>query len=306
MPKHTAKLAILFADICGSTKLYDQLGDELARRLVASCIACMVAELAANQGTLIKTIGDEIMCTFPSAEQGLWAASAMQCAVKKSTFEGGVALHIRIGFHYGEVICEEGDVFGDTVNVAARVAGAARANQIMTTQSVVNALPLKLQAQTHQIMSAEFKGKDEQYLIYLVSWGKEDEDEQNTSFLHAPVVRNNMSTANELVLRYGNKQLVVNKNCNSVIFGRADDCDVVVQNSYVSRQHARFEHRFGKFVVVDQSTNGTFIRPDNGSVIRITREEMILQGKGFISLGLDNFDDPSNLIEFSLIANLKA
>ena len=58
MPKHTAKLAILFADICGSTKLYDQLGDQLARRLVASCIACMVAELVANQGTLIKTIGD--------------------------------------------------------------------------------------------------------------------------------------------------------------------------------------------------------------------------------------------------------
>lgn len=303
MPKHTAKLAILFADICGSTKLYDHLGDELARRLVASCLNCMVAELAANQGTLIKTIGDEIMCTFPSAEQALSAASAMQCAVKKSTFEGGVSLHIRIGFHYGEVICEAGDVFGDTVNVAARVASAARANQIMTTQSVVNALPPRLQDQTHQIMSAEFKGKEEQYLIYLVSW-EEDDDEQNTHF-SMPVMRNDLSTYNELALRYENQQIVVNKNCKSVIFGRADNCDVVVKNSFVSRQHARFEYHFGKFVVVDQSSNGTFIRPDNGSVIRITREEMILQGKGFISLGIANFDDPSKLIEFSIIANPK-
>lgn len=298
MSKHTAKLAVLFADICGSTKLYDTLGDELARRLVASCIARMVAPLAANQGTLIKTIGDEIMCTFPSAEQALSAASAMQYSVTSTKFENGIALHIRIGFHYGEVICEAGDVFGDTVNVAARVAGAARANQIMTTQSVVNALPLKLQAKTHQIMVAEFKGKDEQYLIYLVSWENDDE-EQNTRF-SVPVIRSEPATYNELYLRYDNKQVIVNKNCKSLIFGRADNCDVVVQNSYVSRQHARFEYHFGKFVVVDQSTNGTFIRPDNGSVIHITREEMILQGKGLISLGLDNFDDPNKLIEFSI------
>jgi pSer/pThr/pTyr-binding forkhead associated (FHA) protein len=75
---------------------------------------------------------------------------------------------------------------------------------------------------------------------------------------------------------------------------------VVVHNSYVSRQHARFELRFSKFVVVDQSTNGTFIRPDNGSVIHITREDMILQGKGLISLGVDNFNDTDKLIEFSV------
>jgi adenylate cyclase len=298
MSKHTAKLAVLFADICGSTKLYDNLGDELARRLIASCIARMVTSLAAHQGTLIKTIGDEIMCTFPSAEQALDAASAMQYSVTNTKFENGITLHIRIGFHYGDVIYEAGDVFGDTVNVAARVAGAARANQIMTTQSVVNALPLKLQAKTHQIMAAEFKGKDEQYLIYLVSWENDDE-EQNTRF-SAPVIRNDPTTYHELHLCYGDKQIIVNKNRKSVIFGRADDCDVIVQNSYVSRQHVRFELRFGKFIVVDQSTNGTYIRPDNGSVIRITREDMILQGKGLISLGLDNFDDASKLIEFSI------
>jgi len=143
MSKHTAQLAVLFADICGSTKLYDTLGDTLARRVVASCIARLLAPLADHQGTLIKTIGDEIMCTFPSAEQALCAANAMQYSVTSAPFENDISLHIRIGFHYGEVICEAGDVFGDTVNVAARVAGAARANQIMTTQAAVNALPFK-------------------------------------------------------------------------------------------------------------------------------------------------------------------
>jgi hypothetical protein len=194
-------------------------------------------------------------------------------------------------------------VFGDTVNVAARVASAARANQIMTTQSVVNALPPKLKNKTHQIMSAEFKGKEEQYLIYLVSWEENDDEEQSTRF-NIPVINNTPLTNNELSLRYGNKHLRVNKNYKSVIFGRADSCDVVVQNSFASRQHVRFELRFGKFVIVDQSTNGTYIRLENGNVIRITREEMILQGNGFISLGLDNFDDTSKLIEFSITSNL--
>jgi len=298
MSKYTAKLAVLFADICGSTKLYDTLGDDPARRVVASCIAQMLAPLADYQGTLIKTIGDEIMCTFPSAAQALDAASAMQYSVTNAHFENGIALNIRIGFHYGEVICEAGDVFGDTVNVAARVAGAARANQIMTTQAVVNALPLKLQAKTHQIMVAEFKGKGEQYLIYMVTW-KDDDETESTRF-SIPVTRNNSVACDELFLRYGDKQVIVNKNCKSVVFGRADNCDVVVHNSYVSRQHARFELRFSKFVVVDQSTNGTFIRPDNGSVIHITREDMILQGKGLISLGVDNFNDADKLIEFSV------
>jgi len=64
MSAQTNKIAILFADICGSTALYEKLGDLLARQLIARCISIMKGTLSTHNGTLIKTIGDEILCTF--------------------------------------------------------------------------------------------------------------------------------------------------------------------------------------------------------------------------------------------------
>lgn len=172
----TKKLAVLFADICGSTSLYDHIGDDLARHFTANCIKTMVSQISPNKGTLIKTIGDEILCTFPTAKSALNAACAMQNAVKNSMADSKQPLSIRIGFHYGVVICEANDVFGDTVNVAARVAGIAKADQIMTTAAVYAALPATLQNQTRQFKNADLKGKQDQYEIYWVLW-KEDNNE---------------------------------------------------------------------------------------------------------------------------------
>jgi class 3 adenylate cyclase len=171
----TKNLAVLFADICGSTSLYDNLGDDLARHFTANCIKTMISEISPYKGTLIKTIGDEIMCTFPNAEFALSAACAMQNAVKNSMAQSKQPLSIRIGFHYGLVICEANDVFGDTVNVAARVAGLAKADQIMTTAAVYAVLPKALQNKTRQFISANLKGKQKEYEIYWVLWKKDNE-----------------------------------------------------------------------------------------------------------------------------------
>ena len=161
MPQHVEKLAVLFADICGSTALYENFGDDFARKIISRCIDTMTGKISAYQGKLIKTIGNEIMVTFPSAEAALHAACAMQLAVVNERPSDGVPLQIRIGFNYGEVVKESDDVFGNTVNVAARVAAITRAGQVLATQAVVNALPPNLQNRLRQIMRAEFKGKQE-------------------------------------------------------------------------------------------------------------------------------------------------
>ncbi len=164
------KLAVLFADISGSSELYERLGDERALLAVEQCIGIMTGELPAFQGSLVKVIGDEIMCTFPTAENAFHAACAMQRAVENGKYEDDTPMHIRIGFHFGEVIRESGDVFGDTVNVAARVAAITRASQIIVTQAVVDELPQALRDMTRQVMRAEFKGKQAQFDIYMVIW----------------------------------------------------------------------------------------------------------------------------------------
>lgn len=297
MPQSIDKLAVLFADISGSTALYESRGDEVARRLIAQCIAVMLREVQIHRGTLIKTIGDEIMCTFASAEDALLAACAMQNAVEKGRFEGGCPMHIRVGFHYGDVIREEGDVFGDTVNVAARVAAITRASQIMTTQAVVDALTPESREKTRQIMRTEFKGKQEQFDISLVVW---EMDDMMSTRIGTPAFRKTPDNFDELLLRYRDQILKVNKERRSVVLGRGDACDIVAMNNFASRQHMRIELRFGKFVAIDQSTNGTYLRFDDGQVARIAREEIILHGAGSISMGQSYTDNPADLVEFSV------
>jgi adenylate cyclase len=296
MPSKIEKLAVLFADICGSTALYERLGDTLARQLIAKCIKLMTSKVTAHQGTLIKTIGDEIMCTFPSTEAAMHAACAMQHALENERSDDMHRMHIRIGFHYGDVICESNDVYGDTVNVAARVASVTRANQIMATLAAINMLPPDLREKTRPIFRAEFKGKQEQFEIFQITW--EDDDMLRTR-IGTPKFRTPQEHTLELGLRYRDQSFKINEQNKSLLIGREEVCDICVQNTFASRQHARIELRFGKFIITDQSTNGTFIRFSDGSVIRLTREDTLLRGSGSISLGQPYSDNPGDLIEFS-------
>ena len=121
--QQTVTLAIVFADISESTRLYDVMGDTQARELVAQCLGVMTGVVHERRGTVIKTIGDELMCTFPRAGSAVAAARGMQEAVSKDLPDLNPStpkdLTIRIGIHYGPAIVDGGDVFGDAVNVAA-------------------------------------------------------------------------------------------------------------------------------------------------------------------------------------------
>ncbi len=298
MQEQTQQLAIVFADIVGSTALYDNLGDIVARRLMASCLATLSAVVKQHHGVVVKTIGDEIMCSFPSAQAGLQAACAMQMALQNTVFEGNTKMQIRAGCHFGKVICEAGDVFGDTVNVAARVASTARANQIMTSLAVVEAISADLRSKTHRIMSAEFKGKQTEYDIYIVAWNTDDTE---GTHIQAPQVQVPQESNSSLQLSYASRQFCVNKERKNLSLGRSEVCDLVINSSLASRQHAAIEMRFGKFFVVDQSANGTYIRTSDGSVKHISRQEMLLQGHGQISLGIAFSENPVELIQFSIV-----
>jgi len=297
MPKHTEKLAVMFADICGSTALYDQLGDEMARRLITKCIAMMADMTAACQGTLVETIGDEIMCTFLSAENAMSAACAMQNTIENDNNCEEYPMHLRIGLHLGDVICDSGIVYGDTINVAARVASITRASQILTTLAAVNSLPPDLRDKTQQIMRADVKGKQEQLDIFRVIW---EDDEEVVTRIGKPTYRKPQEGESELRIQYRDQLCKINSHNKSVVLGRQESCDILVKNDFASRQHARIEFRFGKFVIADQSTNGTFIRFADGTLVRLGREELVLHNSGSISLGQSYSDNPRDLVEFSI------
>lgn len=298
MSAQTQKLAILFADISGSTALYEKLGDQKARHLIARCLFILKGALKTHNGTLIKTIGDEILCTFPSAEVAMNAACEMQRAVKTDNQSSEHPMYIRIGFNYGDVLLEEGDIYGDAVNTAARVAEITRANQIMTTLAVANALPLSVHDKIRKIQRADLRGKQEQQDIYQVMWELED---MGSTRIGMSAYRKPQVESNELKLTYRNQTYTLNDSNKKLNLGRDDSCTIIVKNDFVSRQHATVEFRSGNFILSDHSSNGTYIR--NGEVIiRLDREDTPLRGKGHISLGQYYADNPGDLIEFNLSA----
>jgi|CXWL01.1.fsa_nt_gi class 3 adenylate cyclase len=300
MPKHVEKLAVLFADVCGSTALYEKLGDNVARKMIADCLQTLADKVLVHQGKIIKTLGDEIMAIFASAEDAFLAACAMQTAVKNELPANGASMFIRIGFNYGEVIKESNDVFGNTVNVAARVAAITRAGQIMSTREVLNVLPVGLQHRMRLIMRAEFKGKRDHQDVYQVI---EDQEDMEATRCGMPAYRKPPENDNEVVLRYRNHSIRVNNNHRGVSLGREEFCNIVVKNSLASRLHTQIELRLGKFFIADQSTNGTYLRFNDGSTVHIIRQEALLTGGGSISLGQSFADNPDELIEFSIAAS---
>lgn len=170
----TRNMAVMFADICGSTALYDQLGNESALNMITRTVNLMKQEIAKHKGTLIKTIGDEVMCTFPNAALAADAARAMHFAIDMRKPGGEQAIALRIGIHFGEVILKANDVFGDTVNVAARIASITRARQTMTSQELVDVLPQRFEDKIVPVTRASFRGKQDTTAVFQLLWETDD------------------------------------------------------------------------------------------------------------------------------------
>ena len=207
MEQPTTTLAILFADISGSTRLYETLGDALARQRVADCLSVLTEAIQQCGGTVIKTIGDEVMSTFPSAEVAVRAACAMQESLAERAALSKTPLTIRVGLHYGPALIEAGDVFGDVVNLAARIVGLAKANQILTSRQTVDSLPETMRTMTRHVDRAPLKGKQEVTDIYEVIWREDELTRMEGPSLSPPSTTSGV----RLSLRFRGKELEVNQ-----------------------------------------------------------------------------------------------
>lgn len=297
MSQQTESLAILFADISGSTMLYETLGNARARQMIVRCLAMMSGRLAAHRGTLIKTIGDEIMCTFPSAETALRAACDMQDAVESGKPGGDTPMYIRIGFNYGEVIREGYDVHGDAVNVAARITQVARARQVLATTAAVEALPPDLRHRARHIRRASIKGRQEPLDLFQIGWRADDGDRVRVGI---PAYRKPEGQQEQLVLRHRDQQFTVGERRMTATLGRSEACAIVIHDEFVSERHAIVDYQLGKFFVSDRSDSGTYIHFSGGDTVHIVGEYTMLRGSGVIFLGRPFSENSAGIIEFSV------
>ena len=287
-------MAVLFADIAGSTKLYDTLGDAQAKKMVDECIRLMRSIVAQYGGRVIKTIGDEVMCALPDADSGCLAATDMQLKIMELPAVSNVKRAIRAGFHAGPVIEENNDVFGDTVNLAARMAGLAKSMQIITTRATVERLSPLLQKSTRRIASLSVKGKGDDVEVCEVIWqAGEDLTMAATSTL-TPFKQS------RLHLLYGTSEMVLEQANAGIVLGRDASCEIAIADRMASRHHARIERRRDKFFLIDQSTNGTFVAFTGEAEITLRREEVMLRGEGRIAFGRSVSESREDTVGFAL------
>ena len=291
MNQTSTDLAILFADVSGSTRLYETLGDAEARAIVERCLAVVADVCKAHDGQVIKTIGDEMMTTFASADHAARAARDIQNRIAAMRASTGTAVSMHVGFHFGPVIANDGDVHGDAVNVAARMTDIAKGGQIITTSQTVTLLSIPLRAGTRDLDLLTIKGKQKDVGIFELLWQETADD--LTALSPRRVAR-----PQRVRLMHGTRMIELGETTAIFALGRDATNDVVIADRLASRMHARIERRRDNFILVDHSSNGTYVRVDSEPEIMLRREEWRLRGHGFCSFGHPHEQDPTEVLEF--------
>ena len=275
----TAQRAVLFLDVTDSTRIYESLGDARALALINELFGRLDKVVARHGGSVVKKLGDGMVCAFPDPGSAFHAACDMQMAAQGS---GPERLTIRVGFTFGPVVLSGGDVFGDTVNVCARLVALANAEQVLTTQQTVEALPEALHSRCRQMFPIRVRGRHEEIIACNVLW-RSDPDVTEINLAGAALAH-----AKETVLKitYQGELRVERAGGTGLRIGRDKENDLVVESHFASRSHARVFAREGHFVLQDRSSNGTYLlSAGNRAEILLRREEAVLSDRGWIGLG---------------------
>ena len=281
--------AILFADVTGSTTIYEKLGDKPAAKAIESCLALLREAVGAQNGRVVKNIGDEIMAVFRTAADACEAAKSMQYKVGMMAPVSGIKLAIRVGFHFGPVLEENNDFWGDAVNTAARLAGLAKATEIYTSGVTAMALPAEMRLLLRDLSAISVKGKQDELQVYAVTW-EESGDSTRLASMES-------SARFELTLhiRIGEKSLDFPADKSVLTLGRDPAADVQVREKTASRRHAKIERRGVQYYLVDESTNGTYLHVDGDREILLRRDQAMLRGNGRISFGVSGVKSEESL-----------
>ena len=295
MPKVAKTVSVLFADIKGSTQMYELLGNDRAKNLILDLIEELSEAVEENHGEVIQTIGDEVMCIFPNADDAANAAIAMHKAmdarppINERSF-GSIAVYIRI--NTGPVVREGMEIFGNVVNTAAKMKVLSKARQTLITQETRNCLSSEHAQLTRFVCSLPMKGKAGTSVIFEYIW-------ENAGLT---LMANGQPRSKEerpvLVLKCGPRLMEIDESQPEVTIGRMPSNDLILDYPRISRWHARVEHRRGKFVLIDASANGTFVRISGNEPVYLIHDEFQLYEEGIISLGREATPNSPGALHF--------
>jgi adenylate cyclase len=298
-------LTVLFADLRGSTALFETLGNAEATSVVTHCIGALSRTVSEVGGHVVKTLGDGLMAVFPTPGLALMSASQMHdvldTIVSRGSERGASAglrvLRLQIALARGEVVEMGGDCFGDAVNVSARLLDHAGDNETLVTAEVLQGLPLEQRARFRSLDRLVLRGRSEPVQVH-VAGGRRGSD------MMAPTQFGDIAQPSEpdglrLVWVDINRSFASQQ--MPVVLGRSPQATFCVDDSRVSRSHARVDWHSGSFQLTDLSYNGTYVQFADGEIVSLRRGSCTLHGSGTIGLGGSPRDPGSACVYFDVL-----
>jgi adenylate cyclase len=278
----TRETTVLFAAAIGGADLYAKAGDLAAADALGRCMNALSEAARKSGARIVKRTPDRLMALAATPDTAAEAGAALHQAMVRCLPVAGVRLALGVAFHYGPVIQKEADVFGDTVNLAARLVELAGRGQIITTEETARGLGGLYRPWIRTLYATDIKGRSEKVELVELVW-QADPDETATT-LTVPT-KKLAPAAGVITLVYRGAKLVRRRQRDSISLGRDEKCGLIVHADDASRLHCTIERKHDKFVLVDHSTNGTYVTIEGAAEVLVQREEFALAKSGFIALG---------------------
>ncbi|HEU0223753.1 MAG TPA: adenylate/guanylate cyclase domain-containing protein [Paracoccaceae bacterium] len=285
-----SEAALLLVDVTGSTRLYEEVGDSAAFDQIGQFLARLKAIASAEGGSVVLSKGDDLLCAFRSPSAGLRAVRQMLAIAS-----GPLAIHA--GLHYGAVVHAEGDVFGDAVNLTARLSAIAKPGEALVSRMLLDRLPPEEAALLSRLGNVAFKGKSAQIEVFSLV---EEDPAARTEVMAVPGLARRSFPDATLILHFSGRSQPC-REAEVLAIGRATECDLLLGFSWVSRRHALVSVRRGKVQLQDVSSLGTYVTLEGGYELFLRRETVLLTGSGLISPALKPSDARAQTIRYEVL-----
>jgi class 3 adenylate cyclase len=295
---------VLFADLRGSTGLYETLGNAFATQLVSRSVSLLGQVISSRDGVLVKTLGDGLMATFAEPTTAMQAAIDMHKALAQIGSDEQAddgqqlpPLKLQVGLAYGEMVEMSGDFFGDAVNIAARLLEHCGDNETLATTTVVETLAAHDRARFRRLDRLQLRGRIAPVEVHVL-------ERHEFPDLAATMFGNVLSTPapSALRLKWRDAATLFSTSDMPVILGRGEQATCWIDDNRVSRSHARIDWHGGAFQLVDMSSNGTHVKfAADSEVVTLRRGTCTLHGSGVLGLGASPSDPSAPCVGFEVV-----
>jgi adenylate cyclase len=285
--------AVLLADVVGSTPLYESAGNDVALGRIADWRERMCSLIHSNGGEYISSKGDDVLSIFGDPAGAFRAAAQMMVPTS-------LPIPFHAGLHFGPIIRVGDDLYGDAVNLTARLAAIANPGEVLISQNLVDRLSPLDRELLGFLDKMVFKGRSEPCSIYaFLDHDRSLNTQISSSRLGKSAVRSKAIRPLCITLRYNDQAISCHDN-ETLTIGRSPDCRLVINRQWVSRHHATITIENERIQLAERSSSGTFISMQQGQEFLVHRENVLLLGSGMISPGMRCTGSDAQIVYFDI------